>query len=34
MANSTTGLENEGWKRTLSNDQDGVAAAIESYVLK
>jgi Cof subfamily protein (haloacid dehalogenase superfamily) len=33
MANRSAGLENNGWKLTLSNDQDGVAAAIQSYVL-
>jgi hypothetical protein len=33
MGNSTAGLAREGWRVTLSNDQDGVAAAIHSYVL-
>jgi len=33
MANRSDGLESNGWPMTLSNDQDGVAAAIESYVL-
>jgi len=33
MGNSTPGLAREGWRVTLSNDQDGVAAAIHSYVL-
>jgi hydroxymethylpyrimidine pyrophosphatase-like HAD family hydrolase len=33
MANSSPGLVSNGWRVTLSNDQDGVAAAIESYVL-
>lgn len=34
MGNSTPGLGRDGWPVTLSNDQDGVAAAIESYVLR
>jgi hypothetical protein len=34
MANSSPGLESNGWQRTLSNDQDGVATAIHSYVLQ
>jgi hypothetical protein len=33
MGNSTAGLAREGWRTTLTNDQDGVAAAIHSYVL-
>ena len=33
MANRSAGLESNGWRTTLSNDQDGVAAAIESYIL-
>lgn len=34
MANGSPGLAREGWPVTLSNDQDGVAAAIRVYVLK
>ncbi|HEV2348389.1 MAG TPA: Cof-type HAD-IIB family hydrolase [Terriglobia bacterium] len=34
MGNCTPGLDREGWPLTLSNDQDGVAAALQSYVLK
>ena len=34
MGNSSPGLENEGFSLTLSNDQDGVARAIESFVLQ
>ena len=34
MANSSPGLAREGWAVTRSNDQDGVAEAIESYVLR
>jgi Cof subfamily protein (haloacid dehalogenase superfamily) len=34
MANSSPGLETEGFAVTLSNDQDGVARAIEAYVLR
>jgi Cof subfamily protein (haloacid dehalogenase superfamily) len=34
MENSTPGLPRDDWRVTLSNDQDGVAAAIHSYVLK
>lgn len=34
MANRTPGLETNGWKLTGSNDQDGVAAAIESDALQ
>ena len=34
MGNSSPGLEDEGFSVTLSNDQDGVARAIESYVLE
>lgn len=33
MGNCTPGLDHEGWPVTLSNDQDGVAAALHSYVL-
>jgi Cof subfamily protein (haloacid dehalogenase superfamily) len=33
MANSTPGLARADWRTTLSNDQDGVAAAIHSYAL-
>ena len=33
MANSSPGLESNGWHATLTNDQDGVAAAIHSHVL-
>ena len=33
MGNSTPGLECQGWMKTLSNDQDGVAVAIQSHVL-
>ena len=32
MANHSPGLEINGWKLTLSNDEDGVAAAIEACV--
>ncbi len=32
MANHSPGLETNGWKRTLSNDEDGVAAAMEAGV--
>ncbi|HZP00384.1 MAG TPA: Cof-type HAD-IIB family hydrolase [Terriglobia bacterium] len=34
MANCTEGLARDGWPITLSNDQDGVARAIENYVLR
>jgi Cof subfamily protein (haloacid dehalogenase superfamily) len=34
MANATPGLARDGWAVTLSNDEDGVAAAIETYVLQ
>ena len=34
MANATPGLARDGWAVTLSNDEDGVAAAIEHYVLR
>jgi Cof subfamily protein (haloacid dehalogenase superfamily) len=34
MANSVTELKNMGWRETLSNDNAGVAAAIEKYALK
>jgi Cof subfamily protein (haloacid dehalogenase superfamily) len=33
MGNCTPGLDQEGWPLTLNNDQDGVAAALRSYVL-
>jgi len=33
MANSSPGLRRNGWIMTLSNDQDGVARAIEAHVL-
>jgi hydroxymethylpyrimidine pyrophosphatase-like HAD family hydrolase len=33
MGNCTPGLARGGWPLTLSNDQDGVAAALHSYVL-
>jgi HAD superfamily hydrolase (TIGR01484 family) len=33
MGNCTPGLAQDGWPLTLSNDQDGVAAALHSYVL-
>jgi hydroxymethylpyrimidine pyrophosphatase-like HAD family hydrolase len=33
MANSSPGLASNGWHSTLTNDQDGVAAAIRSHVL-
>ena len=33
MANATPGLARDGWAVTLSNDEDGVAAAIDKYVL-
>jgi hydroxymethylpyrimidine pyrophosphatase-like HAD family hydrolase len=34
MANCAAGLARDGWPITLSNDQDGVARAIENYVLR
>ncbi len=34
MANSSPGLGRESWPVTLSNDHDGVAAAIQLYVLR
>ncbi len=34
MANSSPGLARDGWAVTLSNDEDGVAAAIAKYVLQ
>jgi len=34
MANRCPGLEGQGWPITLSNDQDGVAAAIKAYILR
>jgi Cof subfamily protein (haloacid dehalogenase superfamily) len=33
MANRCAGLDRPGWPLTLSNDHDGVAAAIQAYVL-
>ena len=33
MSNCSPGLAHDGWAVTLSNDQDGVAAAIRKYVL-
>ena len=33
MGNCSAGMEQHGWPLTLSNEQDGVAAAIEEYVL-
>jgi Cof subfamily protein (haloacid dehalogenase superfamily) len=33
MANSVPELKNLGWRETLTNDQGGVAAAIEAYAL-
>jgi hydroxymethylpyrimidine pyrophosphatase-like HAD family hydrolase len=33
MANCSAGLERQGWPMTFSNEQDGVAAAIEKYIL-
>jgi len=33
MGNCTPGLDENGWPVTLSNDQDGVAAAVHTYVL-
>ena len=33
MENSSPGLPRDDWRVTLSNDQDGVAAAIQAYVL-
>ena len=33
MGNCTPGLGADGWPVTLSNDQDGVAAALHAYVL-
>lgn len=34
MGNCSLGLGRDGWPVTLSNEQDGVAAALESYVLR
>ena len=34
MGNHSPGLHREGWARTLSNDLDGVAEAIRTYVLQ
>jgi len=31
MANGVEELKNLGWRQTLSNDESGVAAAIENY---
>ena len=31
MGNSVPELKSQGWRETLSNDQSGVAAAIELY---
>jgi hydroxymethylpyrimidine pyrophosphatase-like HAD family hydrolase len=33
MGNRSAGLEREGWAVTLSNDQDGVAEALQRFVL-
>lgn len=33
MANHASGFDGDGWPVTLSNDEDGVAAAIERYIL-
>ena len=34
MANSVPELKASGWRQTLSNDQAGVAAAIEEFALR
>jgi 5-amino-6-(5-phospho-D-ribitylamino)uracil phosphatase len=34
MGNCTPGMDHEGWPVTLSNEEDGVAAALHTYVLK
>lgn len=34
MANCTQGLARDGWPMTLTNDEDGVARAIETFVLR
>jgi Cof subfamily protein (haloacid dehalogenase superfamily) len=34
MGNCTPGLTDDGWHVTLSNDEDGVAAAIKAFLLK
>ena len=34
MANAEPGVCRDGWAVTLSNDEDGVAAAVERYVLR
>jgi Cof subfamily protein (haloacid dehalogenase superfamily) len=34
MANAEPGVCRDGWRVTLSNDEDGVAAAVEQYVLR
>jgi hydroxymethylpyrimidine pyrophosphatase-like HAD family hydrolase len=33
MGNSVPELKSLGWRETLTNDQGGVAAAIEAYAL-
>jgi Cof subfamily protein (haloacid dehalogenase superfamily) len=33
MGNSSAGLSEQGWPVTLSNEQDGVAATLEKYIL-
>jgi hypothetical protein len=33
MANHSGDLPTDGWHKTLSNDEDGVAIAVESRVL-
>ena len=33
MANCVEELKNIGWRSTLSNDEGGVAAAIDAYAL-
>jgi hydroxymethylpyrimidine pyrophosphatase-like HAD family hydrolase len=32
MSNHSAGLAMDGWHNTLSNDEDGVAAAIEAHI--
>ena len=34
MGNAEPGISRDGWAVTLSNDEDGVAAAVERYVLR
>ena len=34
MGNCSPGLADDGWHITLSNDEDGVAAAIKAFILK